>query len=80
VPSVERAGLYVLCVPWAFYGVSVIIGLGRGGLVAGPLALVVALSCWQRARYILTEARRLVGDALDAEEWAVGQLAGPEDD
>lgn len=59
LPSVERAGLYVLAFPWIFYGISVIIGLRLGGLVAGPLALTIGLSCWQRARYILTEAKYL---------------------
>jgi len=37
----------------------VIVALRLGGLVAGPLALTVGLSCWLRARYILTEARSL---------------------
>lgn len=59
LPSIERAGLYVLACPWAFYGASVIVALRLGGLVAGPLALTVGLSCWLRARYILTEARSL---------------------
>lgn len=57
VPSKERGGLYVLAAGWAFYGVSVIIGLGQGGLVSGPLALIVAVSCVQRARSIMAHAK-----------------------
>lgn len=56
-PSIERAGLYALIAPLAFYGISVIVGLGLGGLVTGPVFCVLALSCFQRARFILTEAR-----------------------
>ena len=56
-PSIERGGLYALIVPLAFYGISVIVGLGVGGLVTGPVFCVLALSCFQRARFILTEAK-----------------------
>jgi hypothetical protein len=57
IPSLERAGQYVLAVAWAFYGVSVVVGLGSGGMVAGPLALAVALSCLQRAAFIGAAAK-----------------------
>jgi hypothetical protein len=52
-PAVERAGLYVLVVPLLFYSVFVVIGLGRGGLVTGPVFFGLAVSCFQRARFIL---------------------------
>jgi hypothetical protein len=58
-PSQERAGQFVLAAAWGFYGISVIIGLKAGGLVAGPLALAMALSCLQRAAFIMTTARVL---------------------
>ncbi len=51
-PSTERAGLFVLAAAYAFYGVSVIVGLEVAGLVAGPTFVVLALSCVQRARAI----------------------------
>lgn len=56
-PAVERAGLYVLVVPLLFYGVFVVVGLGRGGLVTGPVFCSLALSCFQRAQFILRSAR-----------------------
>lgn len=58
-PSRERAGLYVLALAYAFYGVSVIAGLGWGGLVTGPVFCILAVSCGQRAHNILESARAL---------------------
>lgn len=58
-PSRERAGLYVLALAYSFYGVCVIIGLGTGGLVTGPVFLILAASCVQRAHIILVAARAL---------------------
>lgn len=51
-PAVELAGFYVLLVPLLFYGIFVIVGLGRGGLVTGPVFCCLAISCAQRARLI----------------------------
>jgi hypothetical protein len=59
LPSRERAGLYVLAVAYAFYGVSVIVGLGWGGMVTGPVFLVLALSCVMRAHVLLVAAKAL---------------------
>lgn len=59
LPSRERAGLYVLAAAYAFYGVSVIIGLGFGGMVTGPVFIVLALSCVMRAHVLLTAAKAL---------------------
>lgn len=58
-PSRERAGLYVLAVSYLFYGVSVIIGLGFGGLVTGPVFITLSICCYQRARVILQAAKVL---------------------
>ena len=49
-PSRERAGLFVLALAYAFYGVCVMIGLGFGGMVTGPTFVILAVSCLQRAR------------------------------
>jgi hypothetical protein len=57
LPSRERAGLYVLALAYAFYGVSVIVGLGVAGLVTGPVFITLALSCLQRAHIIWVAAR-----------------------
>ena len=51
-PSIERAGMFVLFLPLSFYGVCVMIGLAQGGLVTGPVFVVLAVSCLQRARII----------------------------
>jgi hypothetical protein len=51
-PATERAGLFVLASAYAFYGASVLAGLGYGGLVTGPTFLALALSCLQRARVL----------------------------
>lgn len=58
-PSRERAGLYVLSLAYSFYGICVIIGLGWGGMVTGPVFCVLAISCLQRAGVILIAARAL---------------------
>lgn len=61
---VESAGLYLLVPPLAFYGVFVVVGLGRGGLVTGPVFCVLALACFQRAR--LTMRASQISNALHA--------------
>jgi len=66
-PSLERAGLGVLAVAYTFYGISVLIGLGAGGMVTGPFFLAMALSCLQRAHIILKAARDLTA-AVTVEE------------
>jgi hypothetical protein len=59
LPSRERAGLYVLALAYAFYGVTVIIGLGWGGMVTGPVFIVLALACLMRAHVLLVAAKAL---------------------
>lgn len=58
-PSKERAGLYILALAYAFYGLFVMVGLGRSGLVTGPLTVTLALCCVLRARVILAAAKLL---------------------
>lgn len=81
-PSQERAGLYVLATAYTFYGVSVILGLGVNGLVTGPVFLILALSCVQRARVILRASRIINAyvaahkdDPASASETAPGEAA-----
>ena len=59
-PAVERAGLYALTAPLAFYGVFVIVGLGIGGLVTGPVFCGLAVSCFQRAQLIARSSKERV--------------------
>jgi hypothetical protein len=59
VPSRERAGLWVLAGAWSFYGACVILGLGLGGLVTGPLSLTLAAAALLRARVILRTAQTI---------------------
>lgn len=58
-PSRERAGLYVLAAAYAFYGVCVILGLGWGGMVTGPVFVTLAVSCTMRAHVLLVAAKAL---------------------
>lgn len=58
-PSQERAGLYVLAVAYVVYGACVILGLGWGGMVTGPVFVVLAVSALQRAHRIMVAARAL---------------------
>lgn len=48
-PAQERAGLFVVSVAYAFYGICVMLGLKFGGMVTGPTFVVLALSSLQRA-------------------------------
>ena len=66
-PSMERAGLCIVAPAYLFYGVSVIIGLREGGLVAGPVFIALAISCLQRAR-IISDAARIVTQAATIDE------------
>lgn len=66
-PSLERAGLLVLAVAYAVYGVSVLVGLRVGGLVAGPTMIALAISCVQRARIITAAAAALLKAEAESE-------------
>lgn len=72
-PSIERAGMFVLFLPLSFYGACVMIGLGRGGLVTGPVFCVLSISCLQRARIIHRAAT--AGATLAAAAEAAGEDA-----
>lgn len=74
-PTVERAGLYVLTVPLLFYGVFVVVGLGRGGLVTGPVFCGLAVSCLQRAQLMLRSSE--IRTSLLA---TIAETAVPDDD
>jgi hypothetical protein len=59
LPSRERAGLFVLAIAYAFYGIVVIVGLGWGGMVTGPVFIVLAMACVMRAHVLLVAAKAL---------------------
>jgi hypothetical protein len=64
-PWLERAGLRTLGPAWALYGVSVLLGLGFGGLVTGPMFLALAVACLVRARLSLrSESARLSAEEI----------------
>jgi hypothetical protein len=64
-PWLERAGLRTLGPAYALYGVSVLLGLGFGGLVTGPMFLALAVACFVRARLSLrSEVERLVAEEI----------------
>lgn len=63
--ALERAGLRLLGPTYGLYGLSVLLGLGRGGMVAGPMFLALAVSCFVRARLSLRgEAARLAAEKI----------------
>jgi hypothetical protein len=64
-PWLERAGLRTLGPAYALYGVSVLLGLGLGGLVTGPMFLALAIACLVRARLSLrSESARLSAEEI----------------
>jgi hypothetical protein len=64
-PWLERAGLRTLGPAYALYAVCVLLGLGHGGLVTGPMFLALAISCFVRARLSLrSEAARRVAEKI----------------
>jgi hypothetical protein len=64
-PWLERVGLRTLGPAYALYGVSVLLGLGYGGLVTGPMFLALAGACFVRSRLSLSaEAARLAAEKI----------------
>jgi hypothetical protein len=64
-PWLERAGLRTLGPAYALYGVSVLLGLGHGGLVTGPMFLALAVACLVRTRLSLrAESARLSAEEI----------------
>jgi len=47
--GLERVGLRLLGPAYLLYAVAVLLGLGLGGLVAGPMFAALALACWVRS-------------------------------
>lgn len=52
----EAAGLTLLATGCGIYGAGVILGLGWGGMVAGPIALAVAAASARRVQILLRVA------------------------
>jgi hypothetical protein len=53
--SLERTGLRVLAPAYALYAGSVLLGLGFGGLVTGPMFFALAIACYVRLHGSLHE-------------------------
>ncbi len=49
-PGLERAGLQTLGPAYLLYAISVVLGLGLGGLVAGPMFTGLGIACFVRVR------------------------------
>ena len=54
-PGIERAGLAVLGPTYFLYAISVLLGLGVGGLVTGPMFFALGLAYFARIRISLRE-------------------------
>lgn len=55
----ETGGLVGMAMGCALYSIGVLLGLGAGGMVAGPLGLAAALSMLASATGIVGEAREV---------------------
>lgn len=60
--GVERAGLRMLAGAFTLYAISVLLGLGLGGLVTGPMFLGLAGACFTRVR-LSVRAEAVAGHA-----------------
>ncbi|GAA3039720.1 hypothetical protein GCM10017559_80080 [Streptosporangium longisporum] len=58
--TMEIPGLWLMSAGYAFYGITVVTGLGIGGLAAGILATVLAVGCLFKVRSIMRRARIVV--------------------
>jgi hypothetical protein len=55
--TVEVPGLWLMSGAYAFYCVTVLVGLGRHGLAAGVIAGALAIGCVLKVRVIMGTAR-----------------------
>jgi hypothetical protein len=49
-PAMERMGLRLLGIQYFLYSLSVLVGLGIGGLVTGPMFAALTAACFTRSR------------------------------
>ena len=58
--TMEIPGLWMMTGGYAFYAITVIGGLGKGGLAAGILATAFTIGCMLKVRIIMHRARDAV--------------------
>lgn len=63
--TLEALGLSLMAAGLGIYGAGVIIGLGLAGMVAGPIALALAVASAQRVHVLLITARTFREDAVE---------------
>jgi hypothetical protein len=59
--TIEVPGLWLMTGAYGFYCATVLIGLGRSGLVAGILAGAMTIGCLLKVRMIMARARAVPG-------------------
>lgn len=62
-PDIETLGLWLLCGGFAFYCLTVVAGLGHGGLAAGTVSAALAIGCVLKSRLIRRQAQHLLDPA-----------------
>ncbi|MFB4285716.1 hypothetical protein ACBJ59_61390 [Nonomuraea sp. MTCD27] len=64
--TMEIPGLWMMCGGYAFYSITVVVGLGMHGLAAGVIAAALAIGCLIKVSIIMRAARHL--QTLEREE------------
>jgi hypothetical protein len=54
--TVEIPGLWMMCGGYAFYSITVVVGLGMHGLAAGVISAALCLGCLLKVRIIMGAA------------------------
>lgn len=57
--TVEVPGLWVMCGGYAFYAITVMVGLGAHGLAAGVISAAMTIGCVLKVGIIMRRARRV---------------------
>ena len=60
--TMEIPGLWMMTGGYAFYAITVVTGLGRGGLAAGILATALTIGCVIKVQIIMRRAKAAVRD------------------
>jgi hypothetical protein len=59
--TIEVPGLWVMSGGWAFYSITVLVGLAAHGLVAGVISAAATIGCVLKVGIIMRRARRASG-------------------
>lgn len=66
--TLEMPGLWLMCGGYAFYSITVLVGLGQGGIAAGTISATLATGCLIKTRLIMRQAREVAARHPDRED------------